>query len=182
MKNLILSMLLVCLCYSVHAQKYFTKTGTTDFKASVEAFEPVAATSKSTTAILNVQDGSIAALLFMKSFHFKVALMEEHFNENYMDSDKFPKGTFKGKVEGFNLSELSETAKEYTIKGTLNVRGINKDIETLAKIKMVNGAILLIADFSVTPQDFDIKIPKIVRKKIAERINIHIDYELVEKK
>jgi hypothetical protein len=182
MKKLLFSTLLVCFCFSIQAQKYFTKTGTTDFKASVEAFEPVAATSKSTTAILNTADGSIAALLFMKSFHFEVALMEEHFNENYMDSDKFPKGTFRGKIVGFNFSDLSETEREYTIKGTLNIRGIDKEVETVAKMKLVNGNVSLVSDFSVTPQEFGIEIPKIVRKKIAERINITLDYELVEKK
>ena len=97
---------------TVAAQKYYTKTGKTDFKASVAAFEPVEAKSNSTTAVLKVDSGEFAALLFIKSFHFKVALMEEHFNENYMDSDKFPKATFKGKLEGFNMSDLSSTAKE----------------------------------------------------------------------
>jgi hypothetical protein len=181
-KKIILSILLVSFCTSMQAQKYFTKTGITNFKASVDAFEPVAATSNSTTAIVNIADGSIAALLFMKSFHFEVALMEEHFNENYMDSDKFSKGTFRGYIDGFNFSDLSETEKEYTINGTLNIRGIDKEVEAIAKIKLVNGTISLISDFSVTPQDFEIKIPNIVRKKISEQINITLEYEFIEKK
>ena len=181
-KKIILSILLVSFCTSIQAQKYFTKTGITNFKASVDAFEPVAATSNSTTAIVNTVDGSFAALLFMKSFHFKVALMEEHFNENYMDSDKFPKGIFKGSIVDFNFSDLSETEKEYTIKGMLNIRGIDKEVESISKIKRVNGTISLTSNFSVTPQEFDIKIPNIVRKKISERINITLEYELVEKK
>lgn len=181
-KKIILSILFVLFCTSIQAQKYFTKTGITNFKASVEAFEPVAATSNSTTAIVNTADGGIAALLFMKSFHFEIALMEEHFNENYMDSDKFPKGTFRGYIVGFNFSDLSEKEKEYTINGTLNIRGIDKEVEAIAKIKLVNSTISLISDFSVTPQDFEIKIPNIVRKKISEQINITLEYELIEKK
>jgi polyisoprenoid-binding protein YceI len=107
--------------------------------------------------------------------------MEEHFNENYMDSDKFPKATFKGRLEGFDMSKLSKEITELNLRGVLNVRGKDKTIETIAKLSNVDGKILLVADFSVAPQDFDIDIPKIVRKKIAERINVNLNYELVQK-
>ncbi len=167
---------------TVSAQKYYTKTGETDFKASVEAFEPVEAKSNSTTAILQVGSGDIAALLFMKSFHFKVALMEEHFNENYMDSDKFPKATFKGKLKDFSMSDLSATAKEYKLSGTLTVRGKAKDIETTAMITKDGDKVVFTSFFTVKPQDFDIEIPSIVRDKIAKEINVTLNYELVEKK
>ena len=174
--------LLVLISMSVSAQsKFFTKTGHTEFKASVEAFEPVEATNKSTTAVLNTNNGAIAALLFVKAFHFEIALMEEHFNENYMDSDKFPKATFKGHLEKFDMDRLSKESIELDLKGVLNVRGKDKHIETIAKLSKVDGKILLEADFSVAPQDFDIDIPKIVRKKIAETINVNINYELIQK-
>lgn len=177
--------LILCFLFvagSVSAQKYYTKTGETDFKASVEAFEPVEAKSNSTTVILKVDSGDIAALLFMKSFHFKVALMEEHFNENYMDSDKFPKATFKGKLKDFNMSNLSNTAKEFNLSGTLTVRGKAKDIQTTAMISKDGDKIIIKSKFSVEPQDFDIDIPSIVRNKIAKEINVTLNYELVEKK
>jgi len=161
------------------AQKYFTRTGTTNFKASVEAFEPVEAKNKSTTVILKTDTGDIAAQLFITAFKFKVALMQEHFNENYMDSDKHPKATFRGKLKGFNIDILKN---EYPLVGTLTVRGIKKEIETTAALEMVDGSIRLTSNFSVKPQDFDIKIPNIVRKKIAESINITLNYELFEKK
>lgn len=181
MKQLLVTLLLL-VSLSISAQsKYFTKTGTTDFKASVEAFEPVEATNKSTTVILNTSNGDIAALLFVKAFHFEIALMEEHFNENYMDSDKFPKATFKGNLEGFDINKLSNEVAEVNLKGVLNVRGQEKTIETIAKLSKVDGKILLLANFSVAPQDFDIDIPKIVRKKIAEQINVNLNYELVQK-
>ena len=107
--------------------------------------------------------------------------MQEHFNENYMDSDQFPKATFRGKLEGFSLENLT-SEKEFPLKGTLSVRGIKKEINTTALICLKNNKIELAANFSVQPQDFDIKIPSIVRKKISEHINITIDYELAEKK
>lgn len=175
-------MLLLLMSISISAQsKYFTKTGITDFKASVEAFEPVEATNKSTTVILNTSNGDIAALLFVKAFHFEIALMEEHFNENYMDSDKFPKATFKGNIDGFNMDKLSNKVTALNLKGTLNIRGKEKAIETTANLSREDGKIMLVANFSVAPQDFDIDIPKIVRKKIAEQININLNYELVQK-
>jgi hypothetical protein len=181
MKKLLLT-LLVLVSLSVSAQsKYFTKTGITDFKASVEAFEPVEATNKSTTVILNTSNGDIAALLFVKAFHFEIALMEEHFNENYMDSDKFPKATFKGNIDGFDIDKLSNKVTALNLKGILNIRGKEKAIETIANLSREDGKIMLVANFSVAPQDFDTDIPKIVRKKIAEQININLNYELVQK-
>ena len=179
--NKLILFAIVLISQSIAAQKYFTRTGTTKFKASVEAFEPVKAVNKSTTAILVLDSGDIASQLFVSAFKFKVALMQEHFNENYMDSDKYPKATFRGKLQDFNMSDLSNE-KEYTLKGTLTVRGIKKEIETTAKVKMTDGKISLASSFFVKPQDFEIKIPNIVRKKIAESINITLNYELVEKK
>lgn len=166
---------------SIFAQKYYTKTGVTEFKASVEAFEPVEAKNNSTTAILNTKTGDIASLLFVQAFNFRVALMQEHFNENYMDSNTYPKATFKGKVVGFNFEEIS-SSKKYTIKGTLTVRGVKKEVETLATFSKNGEKLAMQATFGVTPEDFKIKIPKIVSKKIAGTINISLDYEFVEKK
>ncbi len=174
-------LILLFLSCSVVAQKYYTKTGLTEFKASVEAFEPVEAKNNSTSVVLNTQTGDIASLLFVKAFSFRVALMQEHFNENYMDSNKFPKATFRGKIEGFNFAEISDS-KEYTIKGTLTVRGVKKDIETVGTFAKNGGKLTLKASFGVKPEDFDIKIPKIVSKKIAGTINVILDYELIEKK
>ncbi|WP_296386828.1 YceI family protein [Winogradskyella sp.] len=181
MKNIILVSILI-LSLSASAQKYFTKTGLTEFKASVEAFESVEAKNESTTAILNTKTGDIAALLFVKAFHFEIALMEEHFNENYMDSDKFPKATFIGKIESYSMDKLSDMEKEFTLNGTLTVRGKAKLIKAAILVKKVNNKIVLTSEFNVSPQDFDIDIPNIVRKKIAKSINLKLCYELVEKK
>lgn len=165
----------------VSAQKYYTKTGVTEFKASVEAFESVEAKNKSTTAILNTNTGEFAALLFIKSFHFDIALMQEHFNENYMDSDQFSKATFKGEIAAFNLDELTKSDKNFTLKGILTVRGISKEVETIVRLKRIGSKIVLDSEFNVSPQDFNIEIPSIVRKKIAESIHLTLSYELVEK-
>ena len=178
----ILILLLTVTTSIVSAQKYFTKTGLTEFKASVEAFETVEAENKSTTAVLNSANGQFATLIFVKAFHFKVALMEEHFNENYMDSDEFPKATFKGNIEGYNHSELNNEEKEYIISGVLTIKGVSKDIKTKATLCSLNNVISIKTAFSNKPQDFKIKIPGIIREKIAKKINIHLNYQLNEKK
>lgn len=181
MKNIAVVLFLL-VSFSTYAQKYFTKTGNTKFKASVEAFEPVEATNNSTTAIINVGSGEVATLLFMKAFNFRVALMQEHFNENYMDSSTFPKATFKGIISDFNFSEISSTEKKHLLKGTLTVRGVEKEIETLARFSKKEDKLLMETSFGVKPEDFNIKIPKIVSNKIAGTINISLAYEFIEKK
>ncbi|PZW42614.1 YceI-like domain-containing protein [Mesonia algae] len=164
------------------AQKHFTKTGITTFIASVDTFEPIEAKNESTTVILNTETGAIAALLFVKAFHFEIALMEEHFNENYMDSNKYPKATFKGKLINFNHENLTSETKTLQLKGTLSIHGKEKQIETEAQLKKLNHKIIFTSHLSVKPEEFDIKIPGIVREKIAKSINLNLDYELIEKK
>lgn len=179
-KHIFLIVALLFLVQGINAQKYFTRTGITEFKASVEAFEPVEAVNKSTSVVFKTDTGELAALLLMKAFHFEVALMQEHFNENYMDSDKHPKATFKGKIQDFDFENVSSN-KEYILKGTLTVRGIKKEIETKVNIVKGENKLRIASKFSVTPQEFGIKIPSIVRKKIAEKININLHYELSKK-
>lgn len=181
MKKTIAIIVVLVSCQVAFAQTYYTRTGTTAFKASVEAFEPVEATNNSTTAILKTQNGDIAAQLFINAFKFRVALMQEHFNENYMESNKYAKALFRGKLKDFDVNNFSGE-KEYDLSGTLTVRGIKKEISSKATLKKVGDNIELSTVFTVEPQDFDIKIPSIVRKKIADKINVSINYELVEKK
>ena len=177
----ILIFLIVTIGTSLQAQKYLTKTGLTEFKASVEAFEPVEAINNSTTAILNTTNGAVAALMFIKAFKFKIALMEEHFNENYMDSGQFPKASFKGNLDQFELSKISDIPTLFDLNGTLTIRGIAKQISTKATIQLINNTIKVTADFIVKPTEFGIEIPSIVSNKIAETINIKLDYDLIKK-
>ncbi len=152
--------------------KYITKTGELQFEASVPSFEEVKAKNNSVSAILNSETGEFAVLALIKGFRFRVALMEEHFNENYIESSKFPKATFRGKIAGFDLSELSETNKEQIVSGVLNLHGQDKEMEIPATLSLVDGNILIELDFVLKPGDFNIKIPKIVSSKIAEEINV----------
>jgi len=180
MKKIIVMLFLFVGIVNVSAQKYATKTGSLKFEATVDAVEEIAAENKNTSAILESATGDIAVLTLMKGFRFKVALMEEHFNENYVESDKFPKATFKGKVEEFDASKLSATAKAFKISGDLTLHGKTKKIIANAKISKSGDKITVIGNFDVKPEDFDIEIPKIVSKKISDKIKVNFNLSLAK--
>ena len=109
---------------SIFAQeKMITKNGTNSFEASVPAFGGVKAKKTGASCVLNTKTSEIASLALMKGFKFKVALMEEHFNENYVESAKYPKATFKGKIENFDISKVTSSLQNYTLKGKLELHG-----------------------------------------------------------
>lgn len=164
----------------LYGQKYYTKTGDLKFEASAEAFEPVAAQHNETTAILETNTGQLAVLALVRGFHFRNALMEEHFNENYIESDKFPKASFSGIIEDFHSSVLKEN-KSFTLRGELSLRGKSKEVVTKAILKQEGSDIHLMTTFIVSPQDFDIDIPKVVRNKIAEEITITATFILIKR-
>lgn len=177
MKKVILTLLFFAVVAQSYGQKYYTKTGTLDFEGSVEAFEPVKASNKTTTAILEVASGKIAVLGLIKGFRFKNALMEEHFNENYMDSNKYPKATFNGVVKDFSIDDIS-SEKEYTVEGDLTIHGKTKKVVTSIFIVKNGDAIDVKTNFSVSPAEFDIDIPGVVREKISDNIKISADFHL----
>ncbi|TDP59432.1 YceI family protein [Flavobacterium dankookense] len=158
--------------------KLITKTGKITFEASVPAFEEVKAKNESVTCVINTDNGEIAALALMKGFRFKIALMEEHFNENYVESDTYPKATFKGKIENFDISKIGVTLKEFTIKGKLEMHGKSKEISIIAKIKKTESGLEIDSNFFVNTDDFDIDIPSVVSKKVSKKVNVTLDFIL----
>ena len=181
MKKLIY--LIVFISINLFSQsKYLTKTGVINFEASVPSVEEVKALNKSVTAILNSDNGEFAALVFVKGFRFKNALMEEHFNENYAESDTYPKSTFKGKIIDFDLSNLNNHGSSFNIKGELTFHGKIKQLDNLEILISKNNDVVSISgSFKAMASDFDIKIPKIVRSKIAEDIEVSFNFPLKKK-
>ena len=176
----IFSFLLACLTFfaAVNGQeKYGTKTGEITFEASVPSFEEVKATNTNVSAVLDAATGHFAALALMKGFRFKVALMEEHFNENYIESSKYPKATFKGTIRDFDPAALSGE-KEYMVTGTLNLHGVDKNLETPVTISQKDGMLVLTTRFVLLPEEFNIKIPSIVSNKIADTVNVSATFNL----
>lgn len=178
MKN-ILFIFLFIISGAVFSQgKFITKKGVISFEASVPSFEEVKAKNATVTAILNTDNGEIAALALVKGFRFKNALMEEHFNENYIESDDYPKATFKGILVDFDLENLQ---KEYIIKGKLSLHGKSKEIQTKGILSKDGDTISISATFITKPEDFNIKIPSIVSKKIADDISVSLNFLLTKK-
>lgn len=176
MKNYFLLILLFIIHSGfVFAQdRIITKSATVTFEASVPAFEEVKATNKNVTVVLNPKTGELASLTLVKGFRFKVALMEEHFNENYIESDKFPKAVFRGKIEQLNVNNLTNVPKELALNGTLELHGKTVAIKTVAKLSKTSAGIKLDCNFNVNANDFNIAIPSVVKNKVSNKINIDI--------
>ncbi len=134
--------------YTFYAQeKYYTKSGTIVFESSVASFEEVKATNTKVTAIFKTETGDIAALALVKAFRFKIALMEEHFNENYAESNKFPKAKFSGKIQSFQSRNLSKEHKSL-IKGKLTFQELLKKLNH-CNISNKNNIILFNCNFHI---------------------------------
>ena len=178
MKNLYLLFAFVSVV-GFSQEKYLTKSGVINFEASVESFEEIKATNTNVTAILNTENGQFAALALVKGFRFKNALMEEHFNENYAESDEHPKAIFKGELTNFSFEDIQNT---YSISGTLSFHGVTKPIENVfVELSPSKNSFNFKGSFEIAPNDFDIEIPSIVSSKIAEIVTVVFDFELIKK-
>ncbi|WP_395061998.1 YceI family protein [Flavobacterium sp.] len=175
MKKLVVFCFLLVSVIVTAQDKMVSKSGKIIFEASMPAFEEVKAINNSVTFVLNPKTGEIASLALMKGFRFKVALMEEHFNENYVESDVFPKATFRGKIDAFDLSSLTSTAKDFTVKGKLELHGKTKDVVIVAKIRKTDAGVEIISNFNVNASDFDIAIPSVVKSKVSNKISVKLE-------
>ncbi len=161
--------------FSVIAQdKFFTNTGTINFEASVPLYEEVKAVNRQVAILLEPKTSTFICTVVIKDFRFKLNLMQEHFNENYMESNRYPKAIFKGKIQKFDLKDITEVAKKYEIKGKLNLRGKSKEIVVNALIKRVPEGIQIISDFPIAVSDFNIHIPTPIASKIAQTANTEL--------
>lgn len=181
MKKLIILGVALLLSNVVLSQKFVTRTGEVKFEASVPAFEEVAAKNSSVSSILDVTTGDFVALALVKAFKFKVPLMEEHFNENYMESSLFPKSTFKGKLIAFDVKKLSAAKMFFDLDGDLTIHGVTKKVRVKAAVTSVSGKIVVVSSFSVKPLDYNIKIPNLVRSKVAEDVKVGFNFTLDSK-
>lgn len=174
MKNIILIAILSVSSIGLAQEKMISKSGVITFEASVPSFEEVKATNNGVTLVLNPATGEIASLALMKGFRFKVALMEEHFNENYIESDRYPKAIFRGKIEEFDINNLTATPKDFVINGKLDLHGKSVVIKLIAKMSKSASGISFLSNFSVNASDFNISIPSVVKNKVSNKINIQV--------
>ena len=161
----------------VHAQaKYGARDGTITF-FSHAPLEDITAVNRNAASVLVPQTGAMEFSVLIKAFEFKRAMMQIHFNENYMESSHYPKAVFKGRVEPKEGDDLSEPGNHLAdVDGTLNIHGVEKPLHITASLNVAkDGTIHATSKFDVRPADHAIAVPGIVREKIAETIEVTVD-------
>ena len=183
MKNNILIFAIILLASTaVSAQKYFTRTAEVKFFSEAPT-ENIEGDNSQVTCILNTENGELAFSVQLMGFHFEKALMEEHFNENYVESHKYPKSTFKGKVLHFDKIDITKDGKHsITVEGEMSLHGETNSIKADGEILVEGEKILLTSKFDLKIEDYKIDIPKAVINKIAESIEISMKATLTEYK
>ena len=165
--------------FAIAQDKILTKTGQITFEASMPSFEEVKATNKISACVLNLKTGDIASVAMIQSFKFKSSLMQEHFNENYIESDKYPKAIFKGKIENFDASKLTTQNQEFIINGNIELHGKSKNISVVAKISKNENTTHFISNFILNTDDFNIDLPFLIRSKVSKKVVVSLDYKLL---
>ena len=161
--------------FSMAQEMYFTKNGHVDFFSSTP-MEDIKADNNKVTSVLNVTNGDIEFSMLIMAFQFEKSLMQEHFNENYMESSTYPKSTFKGKITNFDAINLkADGTYPVEVAGKLTIHGVTKDVRTNGTFTVKEGKIKAVSSFTVKPEDFNISIPNLVREKIAKEIKVNVD-------
>ena len=144
--------------------------------------EDIEATNEEALGALNLKEGTVAVSLLIKNFHFDKSLMEEHFNENYLESEKYPKATFQGKIEGFESLDFTKPgAFDAKAKGTLDIHGVKQPLDAAVSFNVTEEGIEATTRFKVALKDHKIKIPKLVIKNIAEVVDVDASFQFDRK-
>jgi len=164
----------VACCNTITAQKYYTKNGSISF-FSKAPLEDIKADNNQVMSVINTQSGELQFSLLTKGFHFKKALMEEHFNSDYMESDKFPKSTFKGTIADISKVNFTKDGTyPVSVNGDLTIHGVTKKTTASSNIVIKDGKISGSSNFTITLSDFNISIPKIYQDNISKTIAITV--------
>jgi hypothetical protein len=184
MKRIVLFFTFTFLFFSVNAQKFMTRNGYIGFYSHT-ALEDIKGDNNQVASVLDISTGEIVFQVLIKSFHFEKALMEEHFNENYMESEKFPKSTFKGKITNLTAVDFSKVGKyDVVVEGDLNIHDITNKVIVKGNLEVVTGGINANSKFNIVPEDYKITIPGVVRDNIAKNLEVTVTmkYTPVENK
>jgi hypothetical protein len=184
MKRLTILFVFLCAAYAVDAQKFITRDSYIGFYSHTP-LEDIKGDNNQVASVLDTSTGDLVFQVLIKSFHFDRALMEEHFNENYMESDKFPKSTFKGKIS--NLAEVNFSKNgtyNVTVEGDLTIHDVTNKINTKGTIEVATGGINASSKFNINPEDYKINIPGVVSDKINKNLEVTVlmKYNPVENK
>ena len=138
--------------------------------------ENIEAHTYNAKSIVDLETGEIVFTVPINTFEFKKSLMQEHFNENYMESDKYPKAKFKGKLENFKKQPGSQ---KVLAKGILEIHGVSREVSIPGEVQMLKDGVKIKSSFPVRVADYNIKIPNLVAPNIAEYVEVSIDFSYV---
>ena len=161
--------------------KYFTKGGVVSFNAegALDDVEEIRAKTNTATCVIDAASGQIEWAVLMKSFQFKNALMQEHFNENYVESSQYPKATFKGMIDNPGaINWVKDGSYPVTVRGMMTLHGVTKDLTAKGLVKVVKGAVSVSSDFTVLLADYGIEIPALVGNKVSKEVDIKVESSL----
>ena len=163
--------------------RYATRTGEVTGHSETP-MENIDAVNHKATSVLDLASGQIQVSMLIKAFEFEKALMQEHFNENYMESNTYPKASFKGTLKGVSPEQLKEPgAYEAQVEGELTIHGVARPVKSKGTVTVAgDGTISASSDLVVRPEDHGIKVPGLVRKKIADevQVNVRMDYQKMQ--
>lgn len=173
MKNLVIVVLLITHSLAGQAQKFSAESSVVSF-FSDGAIEDIAASNSKSMSIFNSSTGDIVFSIPIKDFEFEKSLMKEHFNEKYMETEKFPKSTFQGKITGYQITVAGEQQAKAT--GKLTMHGVTNETEIKGTMEFVNGKVIMKSTFIVKLVDYKIAIPQLLWQNIAEEIEVKSEF------
>lgn len=181
MKNTCLFIVFTLISFAVNAQQILISNNAKVSFFSSTVMEDIEGKSATGGSVIDTKSGNIIFKVKNTSFQFKKKLMQEHFNENYMESEKYPVSEFKGTIkEPINLA--ADGTYKVTIEGNLNIHGVSKAYKTQADLVVSKGTLNASAVFKVKIADHNIEIPKLVFKNIAESVEVRIQATYLAKK
>lgn len=162
-----------------HAQeRYASRNGEVTFHSETP-MENIDAVNHKASSVLDLTSGQVQVSMLIKAFEFKKALMQEHFNENYMESSTYPKAEFKGGLNGFSAENAAKPGKyEVTLDGDLTVHGVTRKRTLKGTITVdPSGALKAESEFIVKPADHGIKVPGGVNVAEEIQVKVRIDHQ-----
>lgn len=162
------------------SQKYFTKQGYVKF-FSQAPLENIEADNTQALCIIDLEEGEIISKILMNSFQFDKKLMQEHFNENYVESEKYPQAVLRAKIANMDqVSLTSDTKQSVILEGKLTLHGVTNDVSIPGSFIFNKKSYQVNSTFVIKPEDYNIKIPKAVKENIAKEIEVTVKFELEE--
>lgn len=178
MKKILFAVMMLSAGFSNAQTKFFTKKGKITFDATTpNSPEQIRAKNENVISVIDLSSGAMQFMLSMTAFEFEKALMQEHFNENYVESEKFPKAEFKGNVTDYKSINLGKDGN-YTVnvKGNLTMHGVTKEVTSTGTMTVKGGMLAAgKAEFKVHLPDYGIEIPSVVSDKLSKDAKIKVD-------